>query len=509
MQGSNHADAAALALLEGLKAKRITAELIVSTVIGGIEDGTLKTGAKFVSTREIADHLGISRTTVMKAFESLIARGYLSVRHGSGAWLTSPHGPVANNNNLDGSDRDAQASFDWMRLTSQLARNLDLQAAEHVMQSDFDEINFGSVSPEHLPIAAWRKGLANLEKTLESVDFTANQEVFGYRPLRQAIADYLARTGKLQCSADQVVIGSGVQNVIGQALQLLIKSGDRVICENPGFWGARDQITSLGGEPTAVGIDAEGMKVADLEHIKNQLQEHPQWIYVAPSCQEPTGVVLSQARKQQLIQWANAHQTAIFEDDWDSEFQYLGSTTSSLFSQDRTGSVIYFSSFWRLLYPLSSVSFLVLPADRKLQEIFTSYKTIWERQFTLLEHLVLTEILNGGHLETKMRATWKLYRKQRQALIFALKKSFGNDIEISQSNTGGHVVVRAKTEPLAGLLAATQNSKTVSNTGLTFQSTAPYYFADSVQNEYMVPFAHLDADKIEGLVAELAAHLHG
>lgn len=502
MQGSNHSDAAALALLEGLKSKRITADLIVNAVIGGIEDGTLKTGAKFVSTREIADHLGISRTTVMKAFESLIARGYLSVRHGSGAWLTSPHGPVAANKSLSSSNQGSSA-FDWSRLTSQLARNLDLQAAEHIMQADFDEINFGSVSPEHLPIAAWRKGLANLEKTLQSIDFSANQEVFGYRPLRQAIADYLGRSGKLQCTADQVVIGSGVQNVIGQALQLLIKSGDRVICENPGFWGARDQITSLGGEPIPVGIDNEGLKVSDLDQIQNQMQEHAQWIYVAPSCQEPTGVVLSQARKQQLIEWANTNNTAIFEDDWDSEFQYLGSTTSSLFSQDQTGSVIYFSSFWRLLYPLSSVSFLVLPADSKLQEVFKSYKTIWERQFTLLEHIVLTEILNGGHLETKMRATWKLYRKQRQALIFALKKSFGNDIEISQSNTGGHVIVRAKSDTLANLLAANNGG----GSPLVFQSTAPYYFADRVKNEYMVPFTHLDADKTEALVAELAARL--
>ena len=102
-----------------------------------------------------------------------------------------------------------------------------------------------------------------------------------------------------------------------------------------------------------------------------------------------------------------------------------------------------------------------------------------------------------------MRATWKLYRKQRQALIFALKKSFGNDIEISQSNTGGHVVVRAKSDTLANLLAANNGG----GSPLVFQSTAAYYFADRVKNEYMVPFTHLDADKTEALVAELAARL--
>lgn len=479
-----------LGILKGLKDEKITADSLYGAIASAIDSKQLKRGDKLPSTRDIAMYLGISRTTVMKAFEALIGRGYLTSSQGAGTWVTPPAEPQLQETSAN------TESYQWSQRYSSLARNLSIQASEPIESDDFDEMNFGSSPTELVPLNAWRKIVLKLSHSMDDTAFDANKEVFGYRPLREAIVGFLRRTKGIVCEPEQIVLSSGVQSVISPVFTLLVKPGDLGVCENPGFWGAREQFHSLGADVATLPIDGEGLLVDEL----NNLDRPAQLIYVAPSCQEPTCVTLSEPRRHSLLSYCRKNSSFILEDDWDSEFHYGGPSAPSLFSLDKTGSVIYFYSFWRLLYPLISVGFLVIP--RNLIEVFESYKNVWDREFTLLEHQALTELLNEGHVETHIRAMWKTYRKRRQSLIFALTQAFTKDVEIVPSNTGMHIVARFNSA-----YSEADVEQSAHKAGLPCASTAPYYAEEPRGNEFIMRFSSIPTEDIESRVREFAASL--
>ncbi len=265
--------------------------------------------------------------------------------------------------------------------------------------------------------------------------------------------------------------------MVSPAFSLLVKPDDAIVCENPGFWGAREQFHSLGAAVIPVGVDEHGLIVDLLKDIDRPVQ----WVYVAPSCQEPTGVMLAEKRRGELLEWCKRNDCAILEDDWDSEFQYDGQAASSLFSRDKTGSVVYFYSFWRLLYPLVSVSFLIIP--EQLIELFQSYKCSWDRQFTLVEHLVLTELLEKNVIETHMRSMWKTLRKRRQTLIFSLKKPSKTKCKFPAQQAACMSSCNSIMPfPENAILSSAQKA------GLSCASTAQYYAHSPKANEFMLRF---------------------
>lgn len=479
-----------LGILKGLKDEKITADSLYNAIASAIDSKQLKRGDKLPSTRDIAMYLGISRTTVMKAFEALIGRGYLTSSQGAGTWVSPPLEEASTN------EPSNTESYQWSQRYSSLARNLAIQGSEPIDSDDFDEMNFGSSPTELVPLNAWRKIVLKLSHSIDDTAFDANKEVFGYRPLREAIVGFLRRTKGIVCEPEQIVLSSGVQSVISPVFTLLVKPGDLGVCENPGFWGAREQFHSLGADVATVPVDGEGLVVDAL----NELERPAQFVYVAPSCQEPTCVTLSEARRHSLLAYCRKNGAFILEDDWDSEFHYGGPSAPALFTLDKTGSVIYFYSFWRLLYPLISVGFLVIP--KSLIEVFESFKTTWYREFTLVEHMALTELLDEGHVETHIRAMWKTYRKRRQSLIFALTQAFTKDIEIVPSNTGMHIVIRFNSAFSTALV-----EEAARKAGLPCASTTPYYAEKPRENEFIMRFSSIPTDDIERRVHEFSAAL--
>lgn len=480
-----------LSILRELKDSKVTADALYAAIKDAVESKLLASGDKMPSTRDMALYLGISRTTVMKAFENLIASGYLASSQGIGTWVTS----VATDTKPLPQKAD-DAIYRWTDRYTNFARSLSIQSSEPIESAEFDEINFGSSPADLVPLKAWRKILLRAGESVSDSAFDANKEVFGYRPLREAIAGFLRRSKGIICDPEQIVLGSGVQSVISPALMLLVKPGDVAVCENPGFWGAREQFHSLGADVISVAVDEEGLVVDALAEIDRPVH----WLYVAPSCQEPSGVALPEKRRQSLIRWIQRNGTAVLEDDWDSEFHYGGAAAPALFTLDKTGSVIYFYSFWRLLYPLISVGFLVIP--HKLIGVFESYKNVWDRQFTLVEHHVLTELLNEGHVESHIRTMWKSYRKRRQALIFSMSKYLAPHIHIVSSSAGMHVVVRFDDSWSTDMITADATAA-----GLPCASTAAYYVHSAPKNEFMVRFSGIAANEIEQRVKDFAERL--
>ena len=278
--------------------------------------------------------------------------------------------------------------------------------------------------------------------------------------------------------------------------RLLLDEGDYVAVENPGFTQFRHRINQYGATVVPIPVDRDGIDVSKLEQSGLRFK----FVLVAPSHHEPLGVTMSLERRQQLIAWLRPTNTFLIEDDFDCEYRYFKHAIPSLQSLDRDGLVIYMRCFWRILFPLMRLGFLVLP--ERLVDAVRQAKNKVERDPPLLEQFALTSFINEGHLERHIHRTQPSYSKRRQALIHALTKYFGKSITIHPSTSGLEILTRVNlpvTEQEVLSIAA--------RSGISFISTSPYYLNSARHLEFMVPFGHLSEEMLDSGVSAMAKEL--
>jgi GntR family transcriptional regulator/MocR family aminotransferase len=316
----------------------------------------------------------------------------------------------------------------------------------------------------------WRKLMSrHCRYQLELLDYAADSG--GYLPLRQAIAQYLARIRAVQCDPQQVVIVNGSQQALDLVTRLLVDRGDRVVLENPGYLGARRVFLGYGATLHAAPVDEQGLIVKSLEEVTDA-----KLVYVTPSHQFPTGAVLSLTRRLELLTWAQKTGTLILEDDYDSEYRYGGRLQGSqdnrpipaLQGLDQSHSVIYVGTFSKVLFPALRIGYLVVPPN--LVDLVIQAKWLSDRQSPLLEQAILTDFINEGHLERHIRRMRTLYDQRRQALVQALTTHFQDKITIVGENAGIHLMVRLHTP-----LTDAEILQRVSQSGVGILSAQPCY----------------------------------
>ena len=158
----------------------------------------------------------------------------------------------------------------------------------------------------------------------------------GYRPLRDAIAQYLTTSRAVRCQPEQVLIVSGVQQAVYLTARALLDEGDMVWVENPGYPRAREILLGAGARVVSIPLDQEGLNI----EAGKRLSEKAHLAYVTPSHQYPMGITMSLARRLTLLDWAQQVGAWILEDDYDSEFRYRGCPLASLQGLDTHGRVI-------------------------------------------------------------------------------------------------------------------------------------------------------------------------
>ncbi|CAM5200667.1 GntR family transcriptional regulator/MocR family aminotransferase OS=Castellaniella defragrans OX=75697 GN=HNR28_001151 PE=3 SV=1 [Castellaniella defragrans] len=213
----------------------------------------------------------------------------------------------------------------------------------------------------------------------------------GYGPLRQSVSDYLSSVRSVRCTAQQVIMTSGIHQAIDVAARLLCDPGDTVWIEEPTYWGVRTVLTLAGLRVLPVRVDDEGIRPIGLED-----SPPPRLIVVAPSHQYPLGMVMSLARRRMLLDYARQVSCWILEDDYDSEFRYSNRPLPSLQGMDDTGRVLYAGSFSKILCPGLRAGFIVAP--ELLAEAFADAVAELYREGNMVIHAVLDEFIRGGFL---------------------------------------------------------------------------------------------------------------
>jgi GntR family transcriptional regulator / MocR family aminotransferase len=398
---------------------------------GAIVEGRLRPGQRLPSTRRLARELDVSRITVLWAYEQLIAEGYLQSVRGSGTVIAaSIPAPAGSGRMRTGIASRRQTGK--VRLSRQTARLLQLRQDETLPVAGAFR---NTPALDHFPRRAWSR-LVSRHVRRDPPHELGYADPMGEPALRTAIAEYLGTVRGARCDLSQVMITAGSQQGLHITLCALLDPGDRVWMEEPGYPGAHQALVMAGCEPAPVPVDGEGLIV------ERALQRcaSARAAYVTPSHHYPLGMTLSAGRRLQLLNWARSADAWVIEDDYDSEYRFGGQPISSLQGLDGDARVIYMGTFSKVCYPALRIGYLILP--RALLPAFCAVREAIDIFPPVLHQRALADFMREGHFARHIRRMRALYAERRERLILALRRHFGNAVEIVSAMAGIHLVVR-------------------------------------------------------------------
>ena len=396
--------------------------------LGLLADGRLTSGARMPATRQLAQDLGISRNTVIQTYERLAAEGFIEMRGPRGAFVTA-HGadllvarvPAPDEIEAEPTSAAGDTAMPW-------------DDGRHVMRSPYaGELAYdfwvGRPDMRLFPALAWRR-LIN-EALIEMQDSDGSYgDPAGLLRLRAAVARHIGQSRGIVCTADDVIITNGIQEGINIVARLLVAPGVPVGMECPGYLGGANVLASFGARLVPVHIDAEGAQL-------DQLPSDCRLMYLTPAHQYPTGVALTPLRRGAWLQWAQAQDGYLIEDDYDSDFYYDSVPPPAIKAQDEHERVIYLGTFSKSLSAGLRMGYMVVP--RQLRRAAIGVKGLLTNGSPLLTQMTLSAFLEGDLYARQLRRLRVMYGARRDALRSALLDLFGSDT-VSGAQAGMHVL---------------------------------------------------------------------
>ena len=360
-----------------------------------ISSGQLPAGTKLPPSRELARTLGISRNTVNGAYQ-VLADGEWVVSHvGRGTFVAErPRAASAAS-----APQGAKASaFLWEGLFAAQPRRPDRIQIDRRPSVRFD-FRGGKVDADALPVRALRECFTGA-LTGDLPALANNADARGWAPLREVIASRLAARG-IRCEPDEILITSGAQQALDLLARVLLDPGDAAATERPGYFGAEWAIRAVGAHAVPIPVDGEGLRTDALAQVLRG--RRLKLVYCTPAVQSPTGVTLSDARREELLAIAEAHQLPILEDDYDGDMRLAEPIVPALKTLDTVGQVITVGTFAKAVFPTFRIGYVVgaLPLIRRLAEA----KLTADMGTGHLAQAALCRWIASGGLDRHVRAT--------------------------------------------------------------------------------------------------------
>lgn len=419
-----------------------TYQQIYRSIRGAILGGRCRAGTRLPSSRWLAADLSVSRTTVVSAYDHLLAEGYVVSRTGSGTFVApqvSPEriGPVESSPRHSTSEPVPAPPPRLSRFGERIAEQRPRRVYDSLAERGPVEIDFMPCVPaiRALSTEAWRRSLVASIQDGASYEGSYG-DPSGEPDLRREVAEYLGRSRGVACEADDVLIVAGLAQALALCTRLLLEEGDSVLLEDPHYIGARRTFEAAGAKLVAVPVDSDGI---DLARVSRETLAPCRLGYITPSHQFPMGPVLSLARRQALLGWANESGAYLIEDDYDSEFRYSGRPIEAMKSLDEMQRVIYVGSFSKVLDPALRLGYMVPPEP--LRNLLRETRWLFDWASPSLEQKVLARFMATGDFDRHLRRTRTRYGRQRAVLLDALGKRLGDQIRLHDSRTGLHVMI--------------------------------------------------------------------
>jgi GntR family transcriptional regulator/MocR family aminotransferase len=394
--------------------------------------GQLRAGARLPSTRTLAGDLGISRTTVLTAFDQLVAEGCVHGRTGSGTRVTAT---LQDSGGRAPVRMPAGRPAVQIRRLSSRARSLERTAL--ALPDSGALLRPGNPDLRAFPRELWSR-LAARHWRQAPEELLGYGDPKGYLPLREAAADYVRKVRGVHCEPGQLLIVGGSQQALYLCGQVLLNARELAWLEDPGYPGARSALAAAGAQIVPIPVDGDGMIVSAGKRHRGR----PKLVYVTPSHQCPLGSTMSLSRRLELLSFAHHTGAWIVEDDYDSEYRYFSRPVATLRSLDEDARVIYVGTVSKSLSPSLRVGYLIVPAD--LVDSFARARASVDRQPAGVEQAVLAEFVSQGHLERHIRQTRKLYLERQRILLQAIESELGHMLEAGRTDAGMYLVAWLK-----------------------------------------------------------------
>jgi len=448
-----------------------------------ILEGRLQPGLRLPATRGLATALGISRNSVVAAYDLLLSEGYLVGRRGAGTFVTTAlpqSAPAPAAGATPGGDP---------RLTEFWRLFPPLRHASREIPERFD-FRMGLPDKPGFPVDIWRRLSARALRAVAR-EKSSYADPAGRKALRHAIAQHLSFTRAVACTAEDVVVTAGAQQAFSLLARLFVTPGRSVVAvEEPGYPPARAAFAAAGAEIVGVPVDGEGL-VTDL------LPPGAQMIYVTPSHQFPLGAALSPRRRAALLDHAVAHNAVVIEDDYDGEFCHGGRPREALQTLDRTGSVFYVGTFSKSLLPALRLGFVVAPAWARPALI--QARQLADSHSPILSQECLAAFIAEGHLARHIRKMRSIYGERRTLLLHALARHCGEWLTILPAEAGLHLSAILTGDLLAGTLVAR-----AAQAGIGLQSLDQFAVGEAAPKGLAFGFGAIPASQIDDGIGELA-----
>ncbi|MCM3039829.1 PLP-dependent aminotransferase family protein [Paenibacillus motobuensis] len=405
--------------------KRPLWQQLLDQAIDHINNGVWKPGQRLTPTRELAQQLEVSRSTIQIVYDELLTRGYT---------VTSGRGGTRVN--------------DWIQINDKCAPSLDapqlpelpllVEQSQHWFRSKDNQgsvIDFSPYQPfvDTQLLKAWRKSYLNASSQF-NVSSWFYGDAYGFEPLRRQIQRYLSLERGIHVQTNQILLTSGAQHSIDLIAQTLLTKGDTITVEDPGYPVAWMTMKYRQMKVAPVPVDEHGLVV-------EKVPSEAKLILVTPAHQCAVGVMLSEPRRQQLLHRAAQQRAWIVEDDYDSEFRYRGDPMLTLFSQ-LPQNCLYLMSFSKLTMPGIRISAIIGPAEAIAQ--LARVQAFTYRHLPIMEQMALAHFIEHGYFMRHMRRARNIYRRRHEIMQKAIIASgLGNKFTLRGIETGLHVLLEA------------------------------------------------------------------
>jgi GntR family transcriptional regulator/MocR family aminotransferase len=449
-----------------------------------ILEGRLKPGVRLPATRELAADLGLSRNTVLTAYELLCAERLAGARSGSGTYVTDAAIAHAARTPVVSVPPQSRYAARLRRLPPNPLRRFDPPVRY--------DLQYGEPLLDLPLVTAWRRELARAATRAELRYPLVN----GLRELREAICEYLARRRGVACRPSDVVIVNGAQQAIALVARVLVDDGDTVALEDPHYPLAAHAYRAHGAQLAAVRTDAEGLDWQALPRGGARL------VHVTPAHQFPSGVEMSLARRLALLRYAAERRVWVVEDDYDGEFRYERGAVPALRSLDVHDRVVYVGTFSKIVFPALRLGYIVAP--RSLRDDFVSAKRLDDLGSGAIEQTAMAAFMRGGGFDRHLRKAALELRRRREALLAGLRRHCARHLEVAGAQAGMHMVGWLPGWPAARTAALVELGR---ERGLGLHPIDPYFAEPPPRSGLLLGFAGLSAKQLQAATRILGACL--
>ena len=446
----------------------------------------LAAGEHLPSTRALAESLDVSRGTVTRAYEQLVAEGWLVAQPGSSTRVAAAlHEPNVTLQPLLKRDEDCMLS----PLTPPDSAARYAAIAERL--APLPSIPFSVAVPEGAVAMDnhWRR-LSNRVRVSQVAAPSGYNDPRGLLTLREAIADYLRKARAVHCAPENIIITEGTQQGLYLAASVLLSPGDTAWAEDPVYTGLTSVLEERDINVQRIAVDSQGFDVARALAICPAATA----AFVTPSHQYPMGMPLSMPRRLALIQWARKSGGWIIEDDYDSELRYAGQPFPAMQGLD-SNRVVYLGTFSKVLAPSLRLGYVVAPDC--LTKAFVGARALLGRGSPLTEQHVIAAYMKEGYFETHIRRIRGVYGERRQTLINALQRELPK-LRIQPTDQGMHIIVWLPDE-LNDVAVATAANKA----GIALRALSPMCSSSMRLSGLMLGFGGFTGEQLLGAVQRL------